>query len=208
MRLFLCGQKSFGAAVLKRLLADGHEVVGVAAPPQEQYFDKIKIAAIKAGIQLIIDSDRLRSADIPAGTDLIVAAHSHQFISAKTLARARLGGIGFHPSALPRHRGRDAVRWAVAMGDSITGGSVYWLSDVVDGGDLQARQFVFIGRGWDYHRLWRELFPLGVAMLSDAVKDIAEGKINRIPQSAKNATWEPAYDEHKRLFRPELLQLG
>ena len=43
------------------------------------------------------------------------AAHSHDFIGRKTRALSRLGALGYHPSLLPLHRGRDAIRWAVHM---------------------------------------------------------------------------------------------
>jgi len=43
----------------------------------------------------------------------------------RTRARARVAAIGYHPSLLPLHRGRDALRWTIRDGDRVTGGSVY-----------------------------------------------------------------------------------
>jgi methionyl-tRNA formyltransferase len=192
---------------LVELYNRGHRILGVAPPPQEKYYDKITGAAMKRKIPVASDCARLTSQEIPEGTDLIIAAHSHWYISDKVLAAARFGGIGFHPSLLPRHRGQDAVRWAVAMGDAVTGATVYWLNDKVDGGDILAQTPVFIGRGWDYHRLWREIFPLGVRMLCDAVDRIASGRAPRVPQDERFATWEPAF-EARRLPRGELLRIG
>jgi len=196
MNIFICGQRSFGKAVMLELHERGHTIVGVAPPPQEN--DAIAIAAWKLQIPVIGDCAKLTPAQIPEGTDLIIAAHSHWHIGEKIMQRAKYGCIGFHPSLLPRHRGVDAVRWAVAMGDAITGGTVYWLNDKVDGGDVLLQTPVFIGRGWDYHRLWREMFPLGVDMLCRAVDMIADGTAPRIPQDEQFATWEPAYE--KRLL--------
>ena len=99
------------------------------------------------------------------------------------------------------------MRWAVAMGDAITGGTVSWLNNKVDGGDILLQTPVFIGRDWDYHRLWREIFPLGVELLCRSVELIAQNAAPRIPQDERFATWEPAY-ENRRLARNELLQLG
>lgn len=208
MNLFICGQKSFGAAIVKRLHQDGHSIVGVAPPPQEKYYDKIQVAAVKLGLPCVSDCDKLTSRDIPNETDLIIAAHSHWYISGKVLAKTRYGGIGFHPSLLPLHRGRDAVRWAVAMGDKVTGATVYWLDDRVDGGDILSQRTVFIARCWDYHKLWAEMFPIGVDMISEAVRMIGKGKAPRNPQDERFATWEPAFDSTRRLYRPELPMLG
>jgi len=76
---------------------------------------------------------------LPGGVDLILYAHSHDFIGAATRGKTRLGAMGYHPSLLPLHRGRDAVCWTLRMGDKVAGGSVYWLTDVVDGGPIAAQ---------------------------------------------------------------------
>jgi methionyl-tRNA formyltransferase len=206
MKIFLCGQKSFGKAVLSRLLSDGHQVVGVAVPPPVKYYDKLHALAAKERVPVIIHADRLLSTDVPEGTDLIVAAHAHHFISAKTRARARLGAIGFHPSLLPRHRGRDAVRWTVAMRDPVAGATIYWLDEVVDGGPVLSQRFAHVAQGWSYHDLWRELFSLGVDMVSEAVAAVARGGAPSEPQDERFTTWEPSF-QAPRLHRPEAPQL-
>ena len=207
MKIFICGQKSFGLAVMKRLYEDGHEIVGAAPPPQERLKDKMVGFAVLHKIPLISDCDDLVSDNIPEGTELIVSAHSHWIISEKAIEKCLYGGIGFHPSLLPRHRGQDAVRWTVAMGDPIGGGTVYRLNDKCDGGEVLLQRFVFIDKSWDYHDLWARLFPIGVDMVSEAVKAIERGKAEYEPQDERFATWEPSW-ERPRLKRNELLQLG
>ena len=113
MKIFLCGQRTFGKEVCRALLAAGHEIVGVAPAPPQKRKDKLHGFAAVQGLPLVTDCKSLVSSFIPDGTELIVAAHSHWLISGQCLSRARYGGIGFHPSLLPRHRGKDAVRWAV-----------------------------------------------------------------------------------------------
>jgi hypothetical protein len=54
-----------------------------------------------------------------------VTAHSHARVTREALAAAKLGGIGYHPSLLPRHRGIAAVEWTIKEGDPIAGGTVY-----------------------------------------------------------------------------------
>lgn len=206
MNIFICGQRSFGATVLKTLHEKGHNIVGVAPPPQEKYYDKIIGVAMKRDIPVISDCDKLISKDIPDNTDLIVAAHSHWYISEKVLSKAKHGGIGFHPSLLPRHRGQDAVKWAVAMGDTITGATVYWLDNKVDGGDILLQKPLFIHKTWTHRELWRRIFPVGVDMICEAVSMIEQGNMQRIPQDEMFATWEPSFNA-KRLKRNELLMI-
>lgn len=207
MKIFFCGQRSFGAAVLEELVKRGHEIVGVSPAPRSEKKDKVEIMALRKRLPVISDGERLSFEDIPEGTDLIVAAHAHWIISQRALEKARLGGIGFHPSLLPLHRGRDAVRWAVHTGDKVTGGSVYWLNDKCDGGDIIDQRLVFIRPGESYHDLWGRIFPVGVQMLCDAVDAIQAGAVESYPQEEACATWEPSFDR-PRLKRNDLFRLG
>ena len=206
MKVFLSGQKSFGRECLLALLSAGHEITGVAIAPQKKQKDRMLGAALLNGVPVVTEAETLVSDMIPAGTELIVSAHSHWMISQKCLDKCPHGGIGFHPSLLPIHRGRDAVRWAVYMGDRITGCTVYRLTDKCDGGEILLQRPIFIKPGWDYHRLWREMFPIGIDMIVKAVGLIEAGKETYTEQDEDCATWEPSWDR-ERLRRNELLQL-
>lgn len=208
MNIFITGQKSFGKAVFLALREDGHNIVGVAPAPPQKYYDKLHGIALRYNVPVVCEAERLTSAQIPDGTDLIISAHSHWFISEQAIKKARLGGIGYHPSLLPRHRGRDAVRWTIACGDPVTGGSVYRLNNKVDGGNIIAQNIQHVGKDWDHHELWKHLFPAGVQLIRDAAKQMERaGYIEGTPQDEKFATWEPPFAPNARLFRPELLQL-
>lgn len=209
MKVFICGQRSFGKAVLKALYEAGHEIVGVAPPPQDKYKDKMVGYALAKKLPLISDCDRLTSADVPDGTELVISAHSHWLISNKILEKCKYGGIGFHPSLLPRHRGQDAVRWTVHMGDYITGATVYQLTSECDGGDIILQEPLWVDRDWDFHQLWHELFPIGVKLVVDAVNLIEKngGVVSGTPQDERFATYEPSW-ERPRLKRNELPMIG
>lgn len=204
MRVYLSGQRSFGAAVYGLLRDAGVEVAGVCSPRGE---DKLTGAALRDGAPWL-PAGELKAETLPGGVDLIVAAHSHDFIGRRTRDKATLGAIGYHPSLLPLHRGRDAVRWSIKLRERVTGGTVFWLNDTVDGGPVAAQEHVLIDPGWGATELWREaLFPLGLRLLRKTLGDIGRGVLVRVPQDARLATWEPALDQPP-LFRPDLLQIG
>lgn len=203
MKIYLCGQKAFGAAVFKMVAEAGHELVGVSAPPG----DRLAAAADLAGVP-VLPAGMLREETLPHGVDLIMAAHSHDFIGRRTRLKARVGAIGFHPSLLPRHRGRDAIRWAIKMNDLVTGGTVYWLSDTVDGGDIAAQEWCHIPPGTTAGELWRNhLFDIGVRLFAKVLADLSAGVMVAIPQDERLATWEPSWDRQP-VRRPDLFMLG
>lgn len=207
LRIYLCGQGSFGRAALDLLLEEGHTVVGVSSPPQRDGRpDRLAMGAHARRLPWL-PAGHLNAGLLPDDTDLIVCAHSHDFIGRATRLRARLGAVGYHPSLLPVHRGRDAVRWTIRMGDRVTGGSVYWLTDSVDAGPLAAQRHVLVPPGIDASELWRtELFPLGVSLLRKVLRDLAGGVVVRVPQDERCATWEPSIGRAP-LRRPDLIML-
>jgi methionyl-tRNA formyltransferase len=210
IRVVLCGTRSFGRAILSLLLTKGYvEVVAVSAPAPspDRPDDKLWGRAGDVGIPRI-PSGRLRHGTMPSGVDLIVAAHSHDVIGRRTRDKAALGAIGYHPSLLPLHRGRDAVRWTIHDRDRVAGGSVYWFTDAIDAGPIAAQDWCLVRPGDDAEALWRrDLFPMGVSLISKALDDLSRGSIVRIPQDHSLATWEPSW-ERPPLFRPDLPELG
>lgn len=201
MRIALAGQRSFGVAALEMALVERHEVAQVFAP----LGDRLDFLARQRGIET---HERLTVETLADGLDLIVCAHSHNFISERARSRTALGAIGYHPSLLPRHKGRDAVKWTIHMRDPIAGGSVYWLSNAVDGGPVAASDWCHVRPGDDASELWsRELFPMGIRLLRQVLADLTSGTIVRVPQDRTCATWEPSWDRPP-VERPDLLQLS
>lgn len=191
MRLFIVGQKWIGAALLDQCLADGERVVGVAAPgPGDRLFE----AASAAGLPVASHGRRLHPEAVCGQPDLILAAGAHCFIPAAARARAKHGVLGYHPSLLPRHRGRDAIRWAIHMGDPVAGGTLYWMDDGADTGPIALQDWCHIRPGDTPAELWRrDLAPMGLRLFREALALARSDSLPRIDQDAAVATWEPAF---------------
>ncbi|MEV7187596.1 formyltransferase family protein [Kitasatospora sp. NPDC093102] len=215
MNIYMSGQGAFAVQVAEALLDKGHKIAGAAAPrlrkgksdeSDAMSWDRLRAWAFPRDIPWT-DSAELRAMHIPDGVDVIVAAHSHAFLGRRTRARAGIATIGYHPSLLPLHRGRDAIRWTIRDGDKVTGGSVYHLTERTDGGPLAAQEHLLVPPGSTAQSLWRDhLAPLGVRLLLKVVDDLAADRRIEVPQDEKLATWEPAMDTQP-LFKPELIAL-
>lgn len=203
MKVVVAGQRTFGAAVLRSIYAlPGIDIVHVLAPNiRDPMVASARSLQLRCGVTNVLDRR------VTEGADLMVCAHTHLFVSKPLRFSMTHGAIGYHPSLLPRHRGRDAVEWAVRFGDPITGGTVYWLDDRVDGGDIFSQQWCWVRPDDDKHTLWRrELFPIGVRLLTNAVQQISMGLVRRLPQDEQMATWEPSVNPPP-LARPDLPEL-
>src|ERR1700754_972956 len=127
MKCTIVGSRYFGASGPEPFRADGTEIAGVVAPSAD---DRLAVAARAAGLPTAIHDNprRVDASAIPPDTGLIIAAHTHARVTDEALARSRVGGVGYLPSLLPRHRGIAAVEWTILEGDPIAGGSIYHLS--------------------------------------------------------------------------------
>lgn len=200
MRVMIVGQKWLGAALFRQCLAEGHQVVAVATPPAEgNDYDRLYAAAQQLGVPARVTRSRLGAADVPEGCDVVLAAHAHCFIEAGARARAQHGALGYHPSLLPRHRGRDAVRWAVHMREPVTGGTVYRMDDGADTGPILAQAWCHIHPGDTAADLWRrDLAPMGLRLFSNVLGQLSSGgPMAGQMQDEGLATWEPAFSTAK-----------
>src|SRR5260221_9010879 len=121
MRITLVGSRHFGVTTFNMLRQHDVEIVRVVVADGD---DRLAGAAPAAGVDVKVQASPklVTASEIADGTDLIVTAHSHARISDEALAAARLGGIGYHPSLLPRHPGIPAVDWTIQECDPIVGG--------------------------------------------------------------------------------------
>lgn len=210
LSIFISGQKKFGEEVLRLCMELGHTVVGVACPVDDKYIgtlaDTFEIPRVAAGA--------LCYETLPDSFDLGITAHSWDYIGRKSRYKAKIGWIGYHPSLLPRHRGKSAIEWAVRMKDAVTGGTVFWLNAGIDRGDIAAQDWCFIDP--KYHSidakkaaslLWRErLLSMGLELVKVVLNDISAGRIVRKKQDLRYSTFEPCTDV-KDVYKPDLLML-
>ena len=169
MRITLVGSRHFGVTTFTMLREHGVEIARIVVHDNE---DRLAAAARAAGVEVVVQADArfVSAAEIAPDCDLIVTAHSHARVTREALATSKLGGIGYHPSLLPRHRGIAAVEWTIKEGDPIAGGTVYHLADRMDAGAIAAQEWVFVKKGETARELWeRALAPLGQKLLTDVI---------------------------------------
>lgn len=211
LKVFISGQKWFAMEVLDLCRSfDNIEVVGVCCPLGDKYIGE---TAAKFNIP-IIPSGMLNYDTMPEGVDLGITAHSFDYIGSKTRYKTKLGWIGYHPSLLPRHRGRSSIEWTIKMRDLITGGTIFWLNSGIDRGDIAYQDWLFVSSKYyqmDLKKasrlLWEhELQPMGLKLFKMALNDILNGIYIRVPQVAEFSTFEPSMDV-KDIYKPDRLMI-
>lgn len=121
--------------------------------------------------------------------DLVMIIGWSQLVGPAMLALPRIGVLGFHPSPLPKMRGRAVIPWQILTGQDRGGATLFWVGEGVDDGDIAA-QAVF---GIDPATIdARGLYDRSVAemarMLPALLDDLAAGNRPVRPQDHGQAT--------------------
>lgn len=174
------------------LLHDGHPLCRavlspVAGPGRRRLSARLGPSRISEGGDL--SAVELEEQLQLAQPDLIVSWYYTRLIEPSWLALAPLGGIGAHPSLLPRHRGPNPFFWSIDQGDRETGISVHQLSQAYDTGAVLAQRRLATGER-DAWQLARALDRPSLQLLRDTVRRLSRGEsLPGTPQDESQATW-------------------
>jgi len=124
------------------------------------------------------------------GASFALAPLLQRKISTEELATPTLV---FHPSLLPRHRGRDAIRWSMATGARYSGVTWFWADEQYDAGDVCEQGVVEIIAGERPRQFYERAIDEGLRLLGFALADLGRGIQRRRPQRHEAATFEPRW---------------
>ena len=206
MRIALIGQAPFGAAVFQRLVEDGHEIVGVFTPPEREGGrpDPLAQAARDGGISLhqprrwqrrgVVDEEVIAAYEA-TNPELNVMAFVTQIIPSRVLEYPQRKTIQYHPSLLPKHRGRSAINHAIVQGDTMTGVTIFWVDEGLDTGPILLQKSCPIEPDATINSVYRDhLFPLGVEAMSESVRLVEAGQAPRHAQHEDDMTYEGPWE--------------
>ena len=203
MKVALIGSQDFGKAALEAFLERGDEIVAVFCPPDNPKATKpeiLKEVTLAKGLVPLqfasLKSPEAADAMRNSGADICVMAYVLQFVPQDLAKIPRLGTIQYHPSLLPKYRGPSAINWAIALGETKTGLTIFRPSDGLDEGEVILQKEVVIGANDTLGSVYFDhLFPLGVKALLEAADLVAAGKHHEAVQDEALANYEGWFDQ-------------
>ena len=204
MRIALFGQAAFGKDVFDALIEAGEQIVGVSTPREREGTpaDPLREAAEGIGLPTIPTRELRKEQPFEAyrawEPELIVFAFVTDIVRSNVLETATHGAIQYHPSLLPKHRGRSAMNWPIIAGATTTGLTIFWVDEGVDTGPILLQREVAILPDDTVGSLYFErLYPMGIEALVEGVRLVREGAAPRIEQDHDAASYDPpAGPEH------------
>ena len=206
MRVVFMGTPDIAATCLKRILADGFEVVGVYTQPDRPKgrgmkltASPVKEVALEAGIP-VFQPESFREDETveelkALKPDICAVVAYGRILPQKVLDVPGLGCINIHASLLPKYRGSAPYQWAVLNGEKETGVTAMYLCREMDAGDMIDRVKTPIGENETAGELLDRLAVLGAELLSKTLTRFTQGKVPAQKQDESQVSFAPMLEK-------------
>lgn len=206
MRVVFMGTPDIAAACLKRILADGFDVVGVYTQPDRPkgrgmklVCSPVKETALAAGIP-VFQPEHFREEETVAQLralkpDICAVVAYGRILPQKVLDVPALGCINIHASLLPKYRGSAPYQWAVLDGLTETGVTAQYMALKMDAGDVIDAAKTPIGENETAGQLLDRLALLGAELLSKTLTRFENGTVTASAQNEAEVSYAPMLDK-------------
>ena len=206
MRVVFMGTPDIAATCLKKILADGFDVVGVYTQPDRPkgrhmklVASPVKEVAAAAGIP-VFQPEHFREEETVTELrelkpDICAVVAYGRILPQKVLDVPPLGCINIHASLLPKYRGSAPYQWAVLDGLEETGVTAMYLTREMDAGDIIDVSKTPIGENETAGELLDRLAVLGATLLSRTLKRFESGKVPAAAQNEAEVSYAPMLDK-------------
>ncbi len=206
MRVVFMGTPDIAATCLKKIIADGFEVVGVFTQPDRPKGRGMKLVAPPAKeVALahnipVFQPENFRSEEpVEAlralAPDVCAVVAYGRILPQRVLDIPKLGCINIHASLLPQYRGSAPYQWAVLEGLGETGVSAQFMKLEMDAGDVIGAARTPIGENETAGELLDRLAVLGAELLSQTLTKVSRGEAAAAPQDETKITYAPMLDK-------------
>ncbi len=197
MNVALIGSVSSSWYTLDALIRSGVEVTCVCGVDESRAeaigdYRSLRGLANKAGIPfqsfVKVNEPRVEAFLRQHASDMLWVIGLSQLVPDRLIQIVPQGGVGFHPTMLPRGRGRAPVAWTILLGEPAAA-NLFFLTDQADAGDIIIQRPVTVLPD-DYSE---DLIQRTNEVLADAICELAPsiraGSLPRTPQDHSQATY-------------------
>jgi methionyl-tRNA formyltransferase len=122
------------------------------------------------------------------GPDFLFAVGLSQLIPPSMLSIARTENVGFHPTALPRGRGRAAIAWLI-LNREPGAATFFAIREGVDDGPIFVQEPFEVADEDDASSIYTRVLEAEAEALDRWLPALAAGKVDAVPQDESAATW-------------------
>ena len=187
------GTPDFAVSPLERLIAEGHEVVGVFTQPDKPKGRKhvltpppVKECAELHDIPVFQPASLKNGEAMPIleelQPDVIVVAAYGMILRSDVLHFPKYGCINVHGSLLPKYRGAAPIQRCILDGETETGITTMLMAEGLDTGDMLLSESIPIGENETAGELFDRMAVLGGNVLIRTLEALENGTATCTPQ--------------------------
>lgn len=200
LRIVFMGTPDFAVSSLERLIAEGHEVVGVFTQPDKPKGRKhvltappVKECALLHHIPVYQPESLKNGEAMPIleelQPELIVVAAYGMLLKGDVLHFPKYGCINVHASLLPKYRGAAPINACILAGETETGVTTMQMDEGLDTGDILLAEKLTIGENETAGELFDRLAVLGGTVLQKTLEALEAGTLTATPQDDALSTY-------------------
>ncbi|MBJ2175239.1 methionyl-tRNA formyltransferase [Aureibaculum sp. A20] len=192
VRIVFMGTPDFAVGVLKALIENDYNVVGVITAPdrpsgrgRKLNQSAVKKYALEQDLP-ILQPTNLKNEfflselkELNANLQIVVA---FRMLPKVVWQMPEIGTFNLHASLLPNYRGAAPINWAIINGETTTGVTTFFIDDKIDTGAILLKDEISIDKNDTAGTLHDKLMELGSGLVVKTVKLIEEGKVKTTPQ--------------------------
>ena len=197
-RIVFMGTPNFAANVLRGLLSNNYNIVGVVTQVDKKVGRKqiltpspVKEVALKHNLRVFtpicIKDDYQNIIDLDP--ELIITCAYGQFIPNELIEYPKYKSINTHGSLLPKYRGGAPIQRSIINGDKKTGISIIYMTKKMDAGDILYAKEIDIDINDTNATLFEKLSNVARDSLLEFLPSFFKGEFSRIPQNELEATF-------------------
>ena len=206
MRVVFMGTPDIAATCLKKILADGFDVVACYTQPDrpkgrgmKMVFSPVKEVAIAHNIP-VFQPENFRGEDTveqlkALKPDVCAVVAYGRILPQKVLDIPTFGCVNIHASILPQYRGSAPYQWAVLDGLTETGVTAQKMVWEMDAGDVIDVAKTPIGENETAGEVLDKLAVLGADLLSATLTRFENGTVTAVPQDPNGVSFAPMLDK-------------
>jgi methionyl-tRNA formyltransferase len=190
MRIVFVGSVQFSADILQQLVEMRADIVGVCTKEESVFnTDHVDLRSFCELNEIPwIYSENINSVHTSSWIrtlkpDVIFCFGWSEIIKAELLRIPPLGVVGFHPTALPKNRGRHPLIWSLVLGLKETASTFFFMDLDADSGDIISQVEIQIGHKDNAKDLYRKVTEVAKEQILEFVPKLALGTVERQKQN-------------------------
>tara|TARA_B110000902_G_scaffold140690_1_gene162472 strand:- start:2574 stop:3518 length:945 start_codon:yes stop_codon:yes gene_type:complete len=187
LRIVFMGTPDFAVTILKHLVENNYNIVGVITAPDKPAGrgrklneSAVKKYALSKELTILQPRNLKNTAfhheieELKVDLQIIVA---FRMLPKAVWKMPNLGTFNLHASLLPAYRGAAPIHWAIINGEIKTGVTTFFIDDKIDTGEIILQKEIAINSDETVGSLHDKLMLLGAELVKETVDLISEGSI-------------------------------